>query len=70
MLEVHKLGKWDRAARVVTGAGLLAVAGRARRVDLWTLGGAVAGTALLVTGFVGGCMFYPLLGQAYRRCGR
>lgn len=62
MLERRKLGKWDRTVRVAIGSGLLVLVGKADKFDRWTLGGAVAGTALLMTGFVGSCMLYSLLG--------
>jgi hypothetical protein len=62
MLEVRNLGGWDRTVRVVMGSGLLALVGKADKFDPWRFGGAVAGTALLITGLVGSCMFYSLLG--------
>ena len=62
MLEVRNLGGWDRTVRVAMGSGLLALVGKADEFDLWTLGGVVAGTALLITGLVGSCMLYSLLG--------
>ncbi|HKY60416.1 MAG TPA: DUF2892 domain-containing protein [Gemmatimonadota bacterium] len=62
-LEMRKLGTIDRIARVAIGSGLLALIGKTDRFDLWTLGGAVAGTALLLTALVGSCMLYSLLGM-------
>lgn len=71
MLEVRKLGGWDRTVRVAIGSGLLALVGKADKFDLWTLGGAVAGTTLLITGLAGSCMLYPLLGlRSSGRCSR
>lgn len=62
MLEFRNLGRWDRTVRVAIGSGLLLLVGKADKFDLWTLGGAVAGTAVLITGLVGSCMLYSLLG--------
>jgi hypothetical protein len=71
MLDVVKLGRWDRILRIVIGGGLLAYAGGADGYDGWSLGAAVTGAALLVTGLVGSCMLYPLLRSgATRRCSR
>lgn len=62
MLEMRNLDPWDRAARIAIGSGLLAVVYKANRFDPWTLCGAIAGAALLVTGLTGLCMLYSLLG--------
>lgn len=71
MLEMRHLGRWDRTARVAMGVGLLALVGKSDKFDLWTLGGAAVGTALVMTGLVGSCMLYSLLGlRTSRRCCR
>jgi hypothetical protein len=62
MLEMRNLGALDRAARIAIGGGLLALVYKMDRFDPWTLGGTVVGAALLMTGLVGSCMLYSLLG--------
>jgi hypothetical protein len=62
VLEVRKLGRSDRAARIAVGGAILALVYRLDRFDGWTLGGALAAVALLATGLVGWCVLYPLLG--------
>ena len=70
MLEMRNLGAWDRAVRVAIGGGLLALVYRADRFDPWTLGGSMVGATLFMTGLVGSCMLYSLLGLRTSGAGR
>ena len=71
MLGMLKLGKGDRAVRVALGGALLAISATAPRFELWALAGGIVGGALLVTGLVGSCMLYSLLGlPTSSRCSR
>ena len=57
-------GSIDRALRVIAGLVLIALAATGTLVGVWVWIGAVIGVVLLVSGAVGFCPAYAILGMS------
>ena len=61
---------WDRALRILLGLVMILVGGSVLDGTLWGAAFKIFGFIPLVTGLIGWCPFYTLLGVATKKLGR
>ncbi len=61
---------WDRALRILLGLVMILVGGSVLDGTLWGAACKIFGFIPLVTGLIGWCPFYTLLGVATKKLGR